>query len=319
MNLAQKYAYTVYREESFSKAAKKLFISQPALSEMIKRLESELGFLIFNRSQTPLKLTLQGRIYMEYLEDAFEKERIMLKRVRSASGEPKTELILGGESFLSNTILPLACGTFLKAFNDVYIKLDLADSESYESTTDKIENDQLNIAIKYSYDTKRSVGIPLLEEQFFLALTRDCPGAKFLEPYAVDIDCVLKEENFTVDKSLYDTVPEGLRIFLRDLYICNPELESYIKKIPYLDFRVINSRNRRVFYDLMLTGIGSILVTDMIASIERHRSRNVLFVPIDSKRTLYAVHKKGKKLSNEEKAFLSILSDICSQPKSNLF
>lgn len=319
MNLAQKYAYTVYLEESFSKAAKKLFISQPSLSEMVKKLERELGFLIFDRSKNPLKLTPQGNLYMEYLEEAFENERVMLKRIQSISEAPSKELIIGGGSFLSRSILPLACGEFLKAYHDVNIKLDFSDTMPHGSMIDKLENNRVNIAIKYSYNPKQMVGIQLLEEQFFLAFTRDCPGAKIFEPYAMDIDGVIGGETFRVDKSLYDTVPNEMHILLRDLYLNDPKLESYINKIPYSHCRVINTRHRGVYYDLMLMGIGSIFVTDMIASIERHRSRNVLFVPIDNKRTLNAVYKKGRILEHVESAFISILSDICSQPKSKLF
>ena len=38
-----KYVYEVYKEKSFSKAAKKLFISQPALSNMVRKAEKEMG------------------------------------------------------------------------------------------------------------------------------------------------------------------------------------------------------------------------------------------------------------------------------------
>lgn len=49
-----KYVYAVYQEKSFSKAAKKLFISQPALSNMVRKAEREVGAAIFDRSTIPL-------------------------------------------------------------------------------------------------------------------------------------------------------------------------------------------------------------------------------------------------------------------------
>ena len=49
MELMNKYAYSVYQEKSFTKSAEKLHISQPSLSAMIKKLESKLGFFIFDR------------------------------------------------------------------------------------------------------------------------------------------------------------------------------------------------------------------------------------------------------------------------------
>ncbi len=49
----KEYVYEVYKEKSFSKAAKNLYISQPSLSATIKRIENRIGFPIFDRSITP--------------------------------------------------------------------------------------------------------------------------------------------------------------------------------------------------------------------------------------------------------------------------
>lgn len=59
------YVLTVAEEKSFSKAAKKLFISQPSLSQYINRLEVSLGITLFDRSVSPLELTYEGQLYIE--------------------------------------------------------------------------------------------------------------------------------------------------------------------------------------------------------------------------------------------------------------
>ena len=53
---------------SFTKAAEKLFITQPALSSYISKLEEELGVRLFDRSVTPLGLTYAGEKYLAYAE-----------------------------------------------------------------------------------------------------------------------------------------------------------------------------------------------------------------------------------------------------------
>jgi DNA-binding transcriptional LysR family regulator len=103
---------------------------------------------------------------------------------------------------------------------------------------------------------------------------------------------------------------------IKDLHINSPELESYVNKIPRSHCRVVNTRHRGVYYDLMLNGIGCIFVTDMIAAVEYHRSQSVRFVPIDNKRTLYAIYKKNRILSDEEKSFIRVLGSVCK--KENL-
>lgn len=50
---------------NFTKAAAKLFISQPALSNYISKVEGDLGVKLFDRSATPLKLTYAGEQYLK--------------------------------------------------------------------------------------------------------------------------------------------------------------------------------------------------------------------------------------------------------------
>ena len=56
------YFYEFYLERSFSGAAKKLFISQPALSASVKKVEKQLGVTIFDRSTNPISLTPAGKV-----------------------------------------------------------------------------------------------------------------------------------------------------------------------------------------------------------------------------------------------------------------
>ena len=59
------YVLTVLKEGSFTNAAKKLYVSQPSLSQIIKTAESNLGAPIFNRSTDPITLTPAGQLYVE--------------------------------------------------------------------------------------------------------------------------------------------------------------------------------------------------------------------------------------------------------------
>ena len=79
------YFLTVARERSISKAAEKLYLSQPYLSQCIARLERELGLRLFDRSHSPLTLTEAGELYLSYLEKmgslsgSFESQLQVLK------------------------------------------------------------------------------------------------------------------------------------------------------------------------------------------------------------------------------------------------
>lgn len=52
-SVEMEYVYLVYQEKSFSKAAQKLFVSQSAVSAMVRKAEAKIGCQIFDRSTIP--------------------------------------------------------------------------------------------------------------------------------------------------------------------------------------------------------------------------------------------------------------------------
>ena len=56
-----RYALSVYKERSFTGAAKRLNISQSAVSEQVKLLEEEIGFELFHRTSRGIEATDRGR------------------------------------------------------------------------------------------------------------------------------------------------------------------------------------------------------------------------------------------------------------------
>jgi len=58
-----RYFITVVQQQSFTKAAEKLFTAQPSLSQQIKDLEQEVGVMLFDRSSRKVKLTMKGRLF----------------------------------------------------------------------------------------------------------------------------------------------------------------------------------------------------------------------------------------------------------------
>ena len=64
--------YTVAKAGNISKAANQLYISQPAISKSISKLEAELGTALFARSSKGVTLTEEGQVLYEYVERAFD-------------------------------------------------------------------------------------------------------------------------------------------------------------------------------------------------------------------------------------------------------
>ncbi len=67
-----KIFYAVAKENSITKAANMLYISQPAVSQSIKKLEQELGGVLFYRSNKGINLTEEGKAFFEYVKTSIE-------------------------------------------------------------------------------------------------------------------------------------------------------------------------------------------------------------------------------------------------------
>ncbi len=90
MTLVQlKYAITVAGENSLNDAAHKLFIAQPSLSSSIRSLEKELGFDLFIRSKSGIKLTAKGAEFIGYAKSVMEQYELLDARYISQTNVKK--------------------------------------------------------------------------------------------------------------------------------------------------------------------------------------------------------------------------------------
>jgi DNA-binding transcriptional LysR family regulator len=90
-----RYFVAVAQELHFGRAAIKLNISQPPLTQQIHKLEDELGVSLFDRSQRQIRLTAQGELFLKRAESILQQvERASEEVRRSASGEMDS-LVIG--------------------------------------------------------------------------------------------------------------------------------------------------------------------------------------------------------------------------------
>lgn len=126
------YLDTLLEESNFTKAARALYISQPYLTQTIKRLEEKLGIKLINRT-VPFTLTEAGTIYYKYLENSVASKRKLHSQLVKYEN-PKLEVIrisvlesLG--CFLIPTILP----NFLKSHPNIKIQLSEVSPRASEN------------------------------------------------------------------------------------------------------------------------------------------------------------------------------------------
>jgi len=104
-----RYFWTVAKEGSLARAAAKLHVSQPSISEQIRELESAFGEKLFQREGRNNKLTDAGQVVFGYAEEIFALGREMLNAVKQRPGAKELRLYVGvADSFpklVTNEIL----------------------------------------------------------------------------------------------------------------------------------------------------------------------------------------------------------------------
>ena len=111
------------KESNFTRAASELYISQPYLTQLIKRIEHKLGTEIINRETIPFTLTEAGVIYYNYLETKISnKQKLAEQLIPYAS--PNKELIrIGVLESLGTFLLPELLPHFMLTHPNIKIQL----------------------------------------------------------------------------------------------------------------------------------------------------------------------------------------------------
>lgn len=131
-------------EKSITKAAKRLFFSQPALSGKIKQLEKEFSCKIIVRGTRGISFTVQGDMLIRYANHAQTELRKLREQINNSNKEICGTLHIGCSYLISKYILPPLLKKFLKIYPQVNVQLKTAMSQD---VFNMINNRQIQIGI----------------------------------------------------------------------------------------------------------------------------------------------------------------------------
>lgn len=167
------YALAVYQQFSFVKAADASHVSQPALTMQIKNLEEEIGFMLFDRTHKPLKVTEAGKTFLEKIQEVL----ISIQGLKSLAEELRANengtLKLGIIPTLAPYLLPL----FIRQFNEQYPEIELHITElTTEEVLSSLKDGKLDAGmIATPVEVKGLNFKALLYEHFYLYVAEDHP------------------------------------------------------------------------------------------------------------------------------------------------
>lgn len=188
------YILTVLKEGSFTNAAKKLYVSQPSLSQIIKTAEANLGAPIFNRSTDPITLTPAGQLYVDAAKQITTISTNLQKQVEEIVNEEFGKIRLGISVQRGMETLPLLYAPFKARFP--HVKLELSEQGSATMERSVLEG-AVNIALLTTYPKYEELVYDLIqEEQLVLLVNKGCALALRIPP-GTPIDIAeAKDETF---------------------------------------------------------------------------------------------------------------------------
>lgn len=170
-NLSQyKIFYEVAKAGNISKAAKELYISQPAISKSISKLEDSLGVPLFTRNSRGVQLTSEGELLFHHTESAFEalsRGENELKRIKDFN---IGHLRIG----VSNTLCKYILLPYLKGFIEKYphVKITI-ESQSTTHTIAMLEQQHIDLGLIAEPSSRKPlIFVPVMDIQDIFVSTK---------------------------------------------------------------------------------------------------------------------------------------------------
>jgi LysR family hydrogen peroxide-inducible transcriptional activator len=288
-------------EKNFSRAAEKLHLAQPSLSQQLSKLEKEIGVLLFQRNTNSVEVTHAGEVFVEKAQKILDMVAQLKNEMEDISQMRKGKLVVGSLPITGSHILPMVLPVFQSRYPDIEIVL-------IEETTTRLEhltsNGQTDISLLSLPLHEPSLTYQILiEEEICLAVPPQhllIQANKQLEknPIAPIQIADLQHEPFIILKK-----GQGFRQITEDL--CRRE--GFQPQI------VFESSNIETVQSLVAAGMGIAFVPSMVAR-EKGTPFAPVYLPLQGKphRTLVIAYRKGRYLSKAAEAFISTLLEVTS-------
>ena len=254
------YFLTIVKERSISKAAERLYLSQPYLSQYLAKLEGSLGVVLLDRSHSPLRLTPAGELFHAYLERQSFLDRQLVSDLRDLQDKKRPVLHIGVSPWRGSTLLPDILPLFEEQYPDVQVVLHEAPVPELGELA---EANVIDFCVMQPPDNLAELTYePVMRERIFLVGRRDHPllrelDSNYADPMPFPDLRLLEHErimmlppNWRLSKLLYNTFsvhsmePQNILVTTNTTTAINLAAEkmgfaflqeSGVSRTPYLD------------------------------------------------------------------------------------
>ncbi|MFT9846139.1 LysR family transcriptional regulator [Aneurinibacillus sp. REN35] len=285
------YAVTIAEEKSFSRAADKLHLAQPSLSQQIAKLEKEIGVILFERSTSALRLTDAGERFYESAVKILDSVEQIKKEMQDMAELEKGELTVGSLPITGAHILPLVLPVFKEKYPGIQVRLVEEATQVLELLTARGKAEMSLLSLPLADDTLEWEEI--LEEEICLAVPPQHPLSR---KERIEIR-ELKDETFIMLKK-----GQGFRNLA----------QRWCEDAGFSPRVVFESSNIETVQSLVAAGMGIAFVPKMVTRWSRETLTPVyiaLHNPIP-RRTLVMAYRRGRYRSRASQAFLATVKEV---------
>lgn len=180
------YVSELARECNFSRAAENLFITQPALSQQLRKLEAEIGFPLFSRNTKQVKLTPEGQEFIAHTNRILLEYDQLVEFTKRVAHHHKAEITFGTSPSSSKLVLPA-----IMDFSTKYPDIHLRYIESWDNVLlGMLKEKNLDIAMVLAPKNISIPGIrlvPIFEDRICALIGADDPLSQKEEIFADDL------------------------------------------------------------------------------------------------------------------------------------
>ena len=303
---------TIAKEQSFSKAAQKLFIAQPSLSLMVKSLEAELGTPLFDRSSKPIRLTEAGEEYVRAAEQIQQIEHAYGEYIVALNNLDAGSLRIGSNQLLSSVVLPRYISNFMQDHPRIQISLMDANSTTLEN---EIGNGALDLVIDNSVLPEDIYArCYLTSEHLLLAVPKHFPENNICKYARFTYEDILEGRHLTADPVSLEHFTETPFVLMNRNNDTRKQSNTIFQEAGFTPKVLFEMDRLTTLYSYVEQGLAASLVSDtLIRNIRGINQRNIHFYVLPTRynhRNIYAYYKKNKFCTQAMSSFLEELNKI---------
>jgi len=285
MELRQlEYFQAVSRLKNITRAAEKMYVTQPTITLAIQRLEEELGVVLFDRSQRNFMLTAEGHVFLKHIDSILQGLKDAIIEMQDHASLQKGSIKLGLPPMVGTFFLPTLFIDFQKQYPAVEITTVEAGSMSIREL---LKNGEIDIGIVVITEPEPQLNtLPIAKGEIHACLSTEHPLSK---ETVLSFD-QLRNESFVL-------IPDGT--YVRRTIAAEFKRNNIIPRI------ILSSGQVETLLRLVKKGVAISFLIDFIA----RQYPDIAVIPLSNPLPIEIglAWKKDKSLSYASRAFVDFM------------